>query len=69
MIFRVLLKFDNYIVIMDHMSVERLILIWMLLSVTLGSFLFCTSQTKDLFIILKFCHLQCLGFNQFCGLC
>jgi hypothetical protein len=34
MIFRVLLKFDNYIVIMDHMSVERLILIWMLLSVT-----------------------------------
>jgi hypothetical protein len=33
MIFRVLLKFDNYIVIMDHMCVGRVILIWMLFSV------------------------------------
>jgi len=37
MIFKVLLKFDNYIVIVDHMCVERVILIWMLLSVTLGN--------------------------------
>ncbi len=44
MIFRVLLKFDNCIVIMDHMCAERVsILIWMLLLGTLGNSLFCTS--------------------------
>jgi hypothetical protein len=48
MIYRVLLKFDNYVVIMDHMCVERVILIWTLLSATLGNSLFCTSQAKDL---------------------
>ncbi len=48
MIFRVLLKFDNCIVIMDHMCVGRVILIWMLLSVTLGNSLFCTSWARDL---------------------
>ncbi len=48
MIFRVLLKFDSYIVIMDRMCVERVILIWMLLSLTLGNFLFCISQARDL---------------------
>jgi hypothetical protein len=48
MIFRVLLKFDNCIVIMDHMCVGRVILIWMLLSVTLGNSLFCTSRARDL---------------------
>jgi hypothetical protein len=31
MIFRVLLKFDNCIVIMDHRCVGRVILIWMAL--------------------------------------
>jgi hypothetical protein len=48
MIFRVLLRFGNYVVIMDHMCVERVILIWMLLSATLGNSFFCTSQAKDL---------------------
>jgi len=48
MIFRVLLKFDNYIAIMDHMCVERVILILMLLSLTLGNSLFCISRAKDL---------------------
>ncbi len=48
MIFRVLLKFDNCIDIMDHMCVRRVILIWMLLSVTLDNSLFCTSQARDL---------------------
>jgi hypothetical protein len=33
---------------MDHMCVERVILIWMLLSVTLGNSLFCTLQARDL---------------------
>jgi len=46
--FRVLLKFDNYIAIMDHMCVERVILIWMLLLMTLGNSLFCTLQARDL---------------------
>jgi hypothetical protein len=48
MILKVILKFDNYIVIMDHMCVERVILIWMLLSLTLGNSLFCTSRARDL---------------------
>jgi len=48
MIFRVLLKFHNCLVIMDHMCVGRVILIWMLLSMTLGNSLFCTSRAKDL---------------------
>jgi hypothetical protein len=33
---------------MDHMCLERVILIWMLLSLTLGNSLFCTSRAKDL---------------------
>jgi hypothetical protein len=45
---KVLLKFDNYIVIMNHMCVERVILIWTLLSVTLGNYLLCTSQARHL---------------------
>jgi hypothetical protein len=48
MIFRVLLKFDNCIVTMDHMCVGRVILIWMIVSVASGNFLFCTSQSRDL---------------------
>jgi hypothetical protein len=48
MSFKVLLKFDNYIVTMNHMCVERVILIWRLLTVTLGNSLFCTSQARNL---------------------
>jgi len=33
---------------MDHMCVGSVILIWMLLLVTLGNSLFCTSQARDL---------------------
>jgi len=46
--FRVLLKFDNHIRNMDYMCVGRVILIWMLLSVTLGNSLFCTVRARDL---------------------
>ncbi len=67
MIFRVLLKFDYSIVIMDHACIERVILIWVLLSATLGNFLFCKSQA-EIYYFKKF-HLQCLAFNQFCVLC
>ncbi len=42
------MKFDNCIVIMDHMCVVRVILIQMLLLVTLGNSLFCTSRARDL---------------------
>jgi hypothetical protein len=64
MIFRVLLKFDNCIVIMDHMCVGRVILIWMLVSVT-----FCFAHDDLEIYYFKIYHLQCLGFNQFFGLC
>jgi hypothetical protein len=50
MIFNVLLKFDNYIVIMDHMCVGRLILIWILLLVTLGNFWFCFSSHNSIIV-------------------
>jgi hypothetical protein len=33
---------------MDHTCIERVILIWVLLSATLGNFLFCKSQARDL---------------------
>jgi hypothetical protein len=33
---------------MDHMCVEKVILIWMFLLVTLDNSLFCTSQARDL---------------------
>ncbi len=33
---------------MDHTCIERVILIWVLLSATLGYFLFCKSQARDL---------------------
>jgi hypothetical protein len=33
---------------MDHMCVEKVILIWMFLLVSLDNSLFCTSQARDL---------------------
>jgi hypothetical protein len=48
MIFRVLLKFYNCIVIMDHMCVGKVVLIWTFLLMTLGNSLFCTSRARDL---------------------
>ncbi len=68
MIFRVLLKFDNCIVIMDHMCVERVsILIWMLLLGTLGNSLFCTSRARDL--LFQILTPSIWGSTNFCGLC
>jgi hypothetical protein len=48
MIFRVFIEVDNCIVTMDHICVGRVTLIWMLLSVTFGNSLFCTSRARDL---------------------
>jgi hypothetical protein len=48
MIFRVFIEVDNCIVTMDHICVGRVTLIWMLLSVTFGNSLFCTSRGRDL---------------------
>jgi hypothetical protein len=67
MSFKALLKFDNYIVIMDHMCVERIILIWMLLSMTLGNSLFCTSQAKDL--LFQILSPSMFRVQLICGLC
>jgi hypothetical protein len=60
-------KWMSFLVVMDHMCVGRVILIWMLLSVTLGNSLFCTSRARDL--LFQNLSQKCLGFNQFCGLC
>ncbi len=64
MIFRVLLKFDNCIVIMDHMCVGRDILIWMLFSVTLGNPLFLHIMRWRL-IISKFVTFNVWGLINF----